>query len=71
MLFRALGRGLHELENRLVWVARHKGFAIVLVGVISLAARALLLPVLPIPKPAIPVFDPQLRIPRALTVLRV
>jgi hypothetical protein len=53
MLFRALGRGFDELENRLVWIARHQGFAIVLVGVISLAARALLLPVLPIPKPAI------------------
>jgi hypothetical protein len=41
------------LENRLLWLARRKGLAIVLVGVISLAARALLLPVLPIPKPAI------------------
>ena len=44
---------LRALENRLVWIARHKSFAIVLVGVISLAARALLLPLLPIPKPAI------------------
>ena len=41
------------LENRLVWLARHKGLAMVLVGVISLAGRAMLLPVLPIPKPAI------------------
>jgi hypothetical protein len=44
---------LRAFENRLVWVARHKGIAIVLVGVVSLAARALLLPLLPIPKPAI------------------
>jgi hypothetical protein len=40
-------------ENRLVWLARHKGLAIVLVGVISLVGRTLLLPLLPIPKPAI------------------
>lgn len=44
---------LSALEQRLVWLARHKKLAIVLMGVISLAARALLLSVLPIPKPAI------------------
>ena len=36
-----------------VRLAHHKGLAMLLVGFISLAARALLLPVLPIPKPAI------------------
>jgi hypothetical protein len=36
-----------------VRLAHHKTLAIVLVGLTSLAARALLLPVLPIPKPAI------------------
>ena len=41
------------LEARLVWLARRKGLAVILVGVISLAARALLLPLVPIPKPAI------------------
>ena len=44
---------LQAFENRLAWIARRKGFAIVLVGLTSLAARALLLPILPIPKPAI------------------
>ncbi len=44
---------LAALENRLLWVARHQVLAIVLVGLISLVGRALLLPVLPIPKPAI------------------
>ncbi len=53
MLIRAVGRGLHALENRIAWWSRHKGPAIVLAGTISLTARALLLPVLPIPKPAI------------------
>lgn len=41
------------LENRLVGLARHKWRAILAVGAISLAARAMLLPILPIPKPAI------------------
>jgi hypothetical protein len=36
-----------------VRLAHHKGLAMLLVGLLSLAARALLLPVLPIPKPAI------------------
>jgi hypothetical protein len=44
---------LAALENRLTRFARHRGLAIVLIGAISLIARALLLPVLPIPKPAI------------------
>ena len=52
-MFRALGRGVAAMECRLCQMARRKGLAILLAGAISLAARALLLPLLPIPKPAI------------------
>ncbi len=41
------------LEQRLTWLARRKWLAIILVGALSLASRALLLPILPIPQPAI------------------
>ena len=41
------------VERGFTWVARRKWFAIVLVGLLSLASRALLLPVLPIPQPAV------------------
>jgi hypothetical protein len=46
-------RFLLDVEARLARLASHRWRAIVLVGLTSLAARALLLPVLPIPKPAI------------------
>ncbi len=46
-------RLLLGVENSLATLARRKSLAILLVGVISLTARALLLPILPIPKPAI------------------
>ena len=52
-MLRALGRSLDAIEHRFCWIARRRGLAIVLAGAISLAARAILLPVLPIPKPAI------------------
>lgn len=41
------------VERRLSRLARRKGLVVVLVGLASLAARAMLLPVLPVPKPAI------------------
>jgi len=40
-------------ERRLAWLVQRKALTIVLIGLISLTARALLLPILPIPKPAI------------------
>jgi hypothetical protein len=53
MLGRALARGREALENRLLWLAAHKQLTIVLVGAASLLGRAMLLPILPVPKPAI------------------
>ena len=47
------GRFLPDVEARLSRLAAHKWRAIVLVGLVSLATRALLLPLVPIPKPAI------------------
>ena len=52
-MLHALARWLEAVESRLCWLARHRWFAILLVGAVSLTARALLLPVLPIPKAAI------------------
>ncbi|MBZ5607455.1 MAG: hypothetical protein LAP38_04295 [Acidobacteriia bacterium] len=46
-------RLLLAVENSLATLARRKTLAILLVGLTSLAARALLLPILPVPKPAI------------------
>jgi hypothetical protein len=46
-------RFLLAVEARVSGLARRKSLAIVLVGLLSLAARALLLPIVPIPKPAI------------------
>ena len=46
-------RSLLAVESQLTRLAGHRWRTIVLVGVLSLAARALLLPVVPIPKPAI------------------
>jgi hypothetical protein len=53
MLAGALGSILQALEQRLARLAQRRGSVIVLAGAISLAGRALLLPVLPVPKPAI------------------
>jgi hypothetical protein len=41
------------VEQRLAWLARRKWLSIFLIGALSLASRALLLPILPIPRPAI------------------
>ena len=48
-----IGRGLIAVEGQAARLARQKRSVIVLVGCMSLAGRALLLPILPIPKPAI------------------
>src|SRR5947208_2730678 len=44
---------LAPIEHRLAWLARRRGLAVVVVGASSMALRAAVLPILPIPYPGL------------------